>query len=299
MHRSAYPLLLATTLFWAGNAVAGKLAVGHVSPMLLTELRWLVTMMVLAVLGRRRLAADWPLLRPRLGLLLFLGLLGFTVFSVAMYCALLYTSATNVSIEQGGMPVFVFAASFMLFRTRATAGQLLGFLLSFAGVLVTATHGEMRRLLHLDVNFGDALMLLAVVAYGLYTAALRLRPQVHWMSLMTVLCLGATLGAIPFVVAEAAAGALIVPDAAGLAIVVYVAAFPSLIGQAFYIRAVSLIGANRAGLFINFLPLWGALLAVLVLGETFQPYHALALALVLAGVVLAESSGRRLAAAGS
>jgi drug/metabolite transporter (DMT)-like permease len=295
MHRKAYVYLLATMLFWAGNAVAGKLAVGHISPMLLAGLRWALVIPVLVLIGRRPLARDWPLLRKRLWLLLFLGFLGFTVFSVAMYCALLYTTATNVSIEQGGMPVFVFAASFLLFGTRTRAAQIVGFTLSFAGVAVTALHGDPGRLSSLDVNFGDALMMLAIVAYGIYTAAIKARPPVHWMSLMTVLCLGAALGAIPFVAAEAAAGKTILPDMTGVAIIVYVVAFPSLAGQALYIRAVELIGANRAGLFINFLPLWGALLSVLILGEAFEPYHALALLLVLGGVLLAEVSGRRAA----
>ena len=296
MHRKAYILLLATMLFWAGNAVAGKLAVGHVSPMLLSGLRWALVIPLLGALGHRHLAADWPVLRPRLGLLMFLGFLGFAVFSVAMYGALIYTTATNVSIEQGGMPVFVFAASFALFGTRTRPAQLVGFLLSFAGVVVTAIHGDVHRLIRLDVNFGDALMMVAVVAYGIYTAAIRARPPVHWMSLMTVLCLGASLGAIPFIVMEAVAGATILPDAFGLVIVAYVVLFPSLAGQALYIRAVGMIGANRAGLFINFLPLWGALLSVLILGESFEPYHALALLLVLGGVLLAEYSGRKAAA---
>ena len=288
MHRKAYALLLATMLFWAGNAIAGKLAIGHVSPMLLSALRWALAMVVLAAVGWRRLVADWPVLRRHFWFLMLLGLLGFTIFSVAMYGALLYTSATNVSIEQGGMPLFVFAASFALFRTRATPAQLLGFLLSFAGVAVTASNGEMRALLHLDMNFGDALMLLAIISYGIYTAALRFRPRVHWISLMTALCLGATLGAVPFMVAEAAAGALILPDPVGFAVIFYAVVFPSLLGQVFYIRAVEIIGANRAGLFINFLPLWGVVLAVLILGEAFRPYHAVALALVLGGVLLAE-----------
>lgn len=296
MHRKAYIFLLATMLFWAGNAIAGKLAVGHISPMLLSALRWALAIPILAILGRQHLAADWSRLKDRVWLLMLLGFLGFTVFSVAMYAALLYTTATNVSIEQGGMPVFVFAASFLLYGTRTSLAQMVGFVLSFAGVVVTAFHGDLGRVSDLDVNFGDALMMIAILAYGIYTAAIRERPPVHWMSLMAVLCLGATLGSIPFVLAEAAAGATILPDATGLAIIAYVVIFPSLAGQALYIRAVELIGANRAGLFINFLPLWGALLAVLILGESFEPYHALALLLVLGGVLLAEYSGRKAAA---
>lgn len=294
MSKKAYLLLLATTLFWAGNAVAGKLAVGHISPMLLNLARWALMLAILLVIGRQHLARDWPAIRSHPWFLLFAGALGFTLFSAAMYSALVYTSATNVSIEQGGVPLVVFVASYLMFGTNTTFGQIAGFLLSFAGVAVTALNGDIHDLLHLTMNFGDALMLLAVISFGLYTAMVRRKPDMHWMSLMTALCLGAVVSAIPFVAAEAAAGAMILPDYEGWLIIAYAVIFPSLLAQAFYVRAVELIGPNRAGIFLNFLPLWGALLAVVILGEAFQAYHALALVLVIAGVVLAETSGRRL-----
>lgn len=297
MHRQAYLLLLLTMLFWACNAIAGKLAIGHVSPMVLTAARWSLALLLLLVFGRKQIAKDWPLIRENMVLLFGLGALGFTVFSVALYCALLYTSAINVSIEQGGMPLFVFIGAYFLFRTRVSIPQLLGFGLSFAGVVITATHGEVARLITLDLNFGDALMLLAILAYGIYTAALRLKPDIHWMSLMAALCMGAVLSSIPFVVAEAAYGAMILPDARGWAIILFIALFPSLIAQVFYIRGVELIGANRAGLFINFLPLWGAFLSVTIIGDEFHAYHALALVMVLGGILIAEYSARKRAAA--
>jgi drug/metabolite transporter (DMT)-like permease len=293
MHKKAYLLLLATTLFWAGNAIAGKLAVGHVSPMLLNTARWGFMLAILLVVGVKHLARDWPVIRRHWWFLLFTGAVGFTGFSVAMYSALVYTSATNVSIEQGGIPLFVFLASYLLFGTRTTPGQIAGFSLSFIGVVVTATNGEVHSLLHLDMNFGDALMLLAIVAFGLYTAIVRRKPAMHWMNLMTALCIGAVLSAAPFVAAEAATGALILPDGQGWMVILYAVIFPSLVGQAFYVRAVEMIGANRAGIFINFLPVWGALLSVIILGETFHVYHAVALVMVVAGVLLAEVSGRR------
>ena len=293
MHKKAYLLLLATTLFWAGNAIAGKLAVGHVSPMLLNAARWGFMLAILLVVGRKHLVRDWPAIRRHWWFLLFTGAVGFTGFSVAMYSALVYTSATNVSIEQGGIPLFVFLASYLLFGTRTTPGQIVGFALSFVGVVVTATNGEVHSLLHLGMNFGDALMLLAIVAFGLYTAIVRRKPDMHWMSLMTALCIGAVLSAAPFVAAEAATGALILPDGQGWLVILYAVIFPSLVGQAFYVRAVEMIGSNRAGIFINFLPVWGALLSVVILGETFHVHHAVALVLVVAGVLLAEVSGRR------
>ncbi|MET3794844.1 DMT family transporter [Aquamicrobium terrae] len=293
MMQNPYVLLAATTLFWAGNAIAGKLAVGHVSPMFLTAMRWGLVLAILAIAGRREIVRDWAVLRDRKWYLLAMGAIGFTLFSVALYSALLYTSATNVSIEQGAIPLLVFILSYLLFGTRSSAAQIAGFLLSFTGIVVTATHGEVKRLLELDVNFGDALMIVAIFTYGFYTAALRRKPQLNWMSLMVALCAGAVLGALPFVWAEAAAGALILPDARGWAVIAYIVLFPSLLAQIMYIKGVELIGANRAGLFINLLPIWGALLAVTILGEDFETYHAVALALVLSGVLIAEYDGRR------
>ncbi len=293
MPKKAYLLLLATTLFWAGNAVAGKLAVGHVSPMILNLSRWGFMLAILLVIGGKHLRQDWPAIRRHWWFLLFTGAIGFTGFSVAMYSALVYTSATNVSIEQGGIPLFVFVASFLLFGTRTTIGQIAGFLLSFAGVVVTAVNGDIEALLHLTMNFGDALMLLAIVAFGLYTAIVRRKPDMHWMSLMTALCIGAVASALPFVAAEALAGDTILPDRQGWLIIAYAVILPSLLAQAFYVRAVELIGSNRAGIFINFLPVWGALLSLVILGEAFHVYHAVALSLVVAGVLLAEISGHR------
>ena len=130
MHNKAYALLALTALFWGGNAIAGKLAVGHVSPMLLTTLRWGLAMAALAVIGWPRLRADWSKVRKRLIYLTALGALGFTVF--------------NTSIEQAGMPMVIFAANFLLFRMRITWAQIVGFILSLAGVAVTASHGEAR-----------------------------------------------------------------------------------------------------------------------------------------------------------
>ena len=148
-------LLFLTSLFWGGNAVAGKLAVGHVSPMLLTAGRWGLACALLLAIGWRQFANDWPAIRPKLPLLAVLGMLGFTVFNVALYSALLFTTAINTSIEQAAIPMVIFVANFLLFRTRVATAQILGFLVSIVGVLLTASHGDPTSLLALDLNFGD------------------------------------------------------------------------------------------------------------------------------------------------
>jgi drug/metabolite transporter (DMT)-like permease len=294
MHNKAYALLALTALFWGGNAIAGKLAVGHVSPMLLTTLRWGLAMAALAAIGWPRLRADWSKVRKRLIYLTALGALGFTVFNMALYTALIYTSAINASIEQAGMPMVIFAANFLLFRLRVTWAQIAGFILSLAGVAVTASHGDPVALLSLDVNFGDALMLIGVLVYAAYTVALRFRPMIHWQSLMIMLTGTAFVTCIPFALAEFWTGNAIVPDAQGWAIVFYTVLFPSILAQIFYIRGVELIGANRASLFINLVPIFGTLLSIVILGEAFHAYHGLAIIMVLGGIWLAEHSGRKM-----
>ena len=293
MTYKAYALLALATLFWAGNSIAGKMAVGHVSPMLIVTIRWAIIMVALYVFQHKQIAEDWAVIRPRLGYLLLLGTLGFAGFSVALYYALVYTTAINGSILQGGMPLFVFLASFILHRSRVSLAQVLGFLISFVGVLAIAARGDIDNLIALDVNFGDALVIVAVLSYGIYTAALRNKPTMHWVSLMFVLCLGATLFSLPLLALEVAQGATIVPDQKGWLVICYIVIFPTLLGQVFYIRAVELIGANRSGQFANLLPIWGAVLAVVVLGEAFHFYHGVALVLILAGIALAEYSGQK------
>ncbi len=296
MHRQAYILLLLTTLFWGANAVAGKLAVGHVSPLLLNFMRWGLAFVLLYVVGRKQLAADWPAIRPKLPLLATLGAIGFTIFSVALYSALYYTSAINVSVEQAGIPMLIFMFNFLLFRLAATAGQVVGFLMSVVGVALTASHGDLASLLALDVNFGDALMVIAVLVYAYYTVALKQKPSVHWISLMTVLTGAATVSAIPFTAIELAFGRGIAPDVTGWVIILFTAIFPSILGQIFYVRGVELIGANRAGLFINLVPIFGTVLSIIILREDFHLYHAIALVLTLGGIWLAEVSGKRASA---
>ncbi len=297
MQNRAYAFLLLTMLFWGGNAVAGKLAVGHVSPMILVAIRWLLAVIILGAIGWKQVLIDWPKMRSHLFLLAVLGACGFTIFNALFYTALNHTTAINVSIEQAGMPVLIILINFLLFRLRASWLQMLGVIVTIAGVALTACHGDPRQLLALKVNLGDGLMLIAVLLYSGYTVFLRFKPDIHWKSLMLALSFFALLAALPFAIWEIASGNVIYPDIHGWAIAFYVVLFPSTTAQILFIRGNELIGANRAGLFINLVPIFGTLLSVLIVGEDFETYHAVALILVLGGIWLAEYSGRKMAAA--
>jgi drug/metabolite transporter (DMT)-like permease len=285
---NAYLLLTVTAVLWAGNAIAGRLAAGVVTPATLTFLRWVLAVALIGVLARPHLARDLATLGRHWKLLAALGGLGFAGFNLLLYEALNHTTAINVTIEQSAMPVLIMLVNFVAFRQRIGALQAIGVGATIAGVVVTATRGDPLALLATGVNRGDAIMMLAVLLYAGYAVALRFKPTVHWLSLLFAMALAALLCVTPVFLAEVAAGGFRVPSMRGWLIVLYTAIFPSLVSQLFFLRGVELIGSNRAGLFINLVPIFGALLAVLVLGEAFRAYHLVGLVLVLGGILLAE-----------
>ncbi|MBD9495019.1 MULTISPECIES: DMT family transporter [unclassified Ensifer] len=293
MNSRAYFYLCITALFWGGNSVAGKMAVGHVSPMMLTTLRWVFALIVILVLMTPQIRRDWDKIRKHWLQLLAYGAIGFTTFNALLYSALKYTSAINAVILQAGIPMLIFLFNFVLFRTKASIAQVIGFTVTLVGVLVTAAHGDVTSLLSLEFNFGDALMIAACIVYAGYTVALRYKPTMHWQSFIAAPAFGALLSAIPLLFWEIGTGTAIVPDSTGWVIVLYAAIFPSLMSQVLYVRGVEMIGANRAGLFINAIPVFGTLLSVMLIGETFHLFHLVALLLVLGGIAIAEKGRPR------
>ncbi len=293
-----YLLLVIAPLFWGGNAVAGKFATADWLPFTFTALRWMFAAVLLLPFSYPHLKRDARLIRSNLWLLLLLGAVGMAFFNLLMYLSLRYTSAVNVSILQAVMPVFIIAANFVVFRQAVGVLQCLGLSLSILGVMVTATSGNPLAFLHGDFNRGDAIMLLASAFYAAYTFGLRWRPDIHWMSFMWMIALGASLGSLPFMVWEYTHHGFSLPSAgAAWWVLLYVILFPTVVSQLAYARGVSIIGGNRAGLFINLVPIFGSFLAVLLLGETFGWYHALGLLMVVGGIMLAEYFTKRVAPA--
>ena len=295
MNLRAYVFLTITALSWGGNAVAGKMAVGHISPMLLTSIRWAMALLILTTFTLPQVRRDIKTIVRNLPLLFAYGMVGFTFFNILLYSALEFTTAINVAIEQAGMPMVIFLANFLLFRIKASFAQIAGFFLTLTGVAITASSGSLGRLIALELNRGDALMLLAVLSYGGYTVALRYKPVLHWQSMITVMAGAAFLSSLPFSAYEVVQETVIWPDMTGWLIVAFAAIFPSLVSQVLFIKSNELIGSNRAGLFINLVPIFGTLLSVMILGETLHLYHVIALVLVLGGIGLSERSKRQIA----
>ena len=281
-------LLALAALIWGGHAIIGRLAVGEIGPMTLVFLRWAVACGPIAYAARKTLRADFRALAPRWPLWAAMGALGFTAFNALFYGAAHYTSALNLSLVQACVPALVLVGAGLAFRQRASAAQALGAALTILGVAVIAAQGDWRRLADLQVNFGDALMLLASVIYAFYTLALRLRPNVSAFGFLAAMAIAAFLTSMPLFAAEAVTRGVTLPTWKGWLVLVYAALGPAFLAQVFYMRGVQLIGPSRAGVFVNLVPVFGALLAVALLGEPLQAYHLAALALVALGIVIAQ-----------
>jgi len=291
-------VLVVCNLFWGGNVVAGKAAVGHIDPYTLMVLRWTGSLLVVLPFALGPLRRDWPAMRRKWWLYLFYGAVGYATFNALCYIAAYYTSGVNIGLDQVTINIMVMLFNFALFRTRVRALQLVGVVLTIIGVGLTATHGDLARILSLDINFGDLLVLLACLAYAIYSICLRWRPQTSWLSFLLATFAGAVLASLSFQIGlgggpDRFVASLPEITPLGWAIVVYTVFLPSIVSQMLYVRGVELIGANRASLFINLIPLFGALGAVVILGERLESFHLVAGALIAAGIVLAEWSARR------
>jgi len=296
--RTAYIILTLTSLFWGGNVVAGKLAVGHIEPNALMILRWSGALLAVLPFAIGPLRRDWPKIRGNWLLYLFYGSVGFATFNVLVYVAAHFTSGVNTAIEQVAVNIFVMLLNFALFRTAVRSLQLLGVLLTIVGVALTATHGDLGRILALQVNVGDLMVIGASLAYAIYSIGLRWKPQTHWLSFFAASVTAAIVAS--FFYQQVIGGGIgaffaqlpeITPT--GWAIVAYTILFPSVCSQILYVRGVELIGSNRASLFVNLIPIFGTIGSVLVLGERLELFHLTAAGLVMIGIVLAEWSVRR------
>ncbi|HZH11488.1 MAG TPA: DMT family transporter [Microvirga sp.] len=284
----AYLLLILTTLMWGLNAIAGRLAVGEVSPMLLTCIRWAIVALILGPLVGPQVVSEWPKIGSRWLYIFLMGSAGFTTFNALFYAAAYHTTAVNLTIFQGAIPVLVLIGTIIFFRARVIPLQILGMIVTIAGVVLVSLKADIEVLKTLALNIGDVWMLIACVSYAGYTLGLRRRPPVAGLVFFTAMAGVAFLTSIPLLAMEYAQGAVQWPTPKGWLILLYIGLFPSLLSQIFFIRGVELIGPARAGLFVNLVPVFGALLAVLLLGEPFATYHALGLFLVLGGIWLAE-----------
>jgi drug/metabolite transporter (DMT)-like permease len=282
-----YLLLSLTSLFWAGNTIVGRYVVGHIPPITLACIRWGGAFLIVLPFAAPHLLRDWPTIRKHARMMVVLAFCGFAGYNALAYYGLQYTTAIHALLLLSAAPLFVALWSFMLLGDRLTPRQTGGICISLAGVLVIISQGSLALLISVSFNRGDAWLLIALVIYAYYVAALRKRPPMHPLSFLAVGMGAGALILAPAVAWELTGGKTFVLDTVSVASFVFVAIFPSLLGYLFLNRGVALIGANRAAPFIHLVPVFGSVMAVAFLGERFELYHAIGYALVLGGITVA------------
>lgn len=283
---SAYLLLSFTALFWAGNAIIARGARELVPPVALSFWRWAIALLLLLPFAWRPLRRDLPVLRRHWRILLVLGILGIGTFNTMLYSGLQTTTALNAMLLQAAQPALILLAGAALLHDRTTFRQIAGVIVSLCGVLVVLVRGDLHQLLAIRVNGGDAIIAIAVVLWAIYSVILRRRPPIHPLSFLAATMIIGVACILPLYLREVASGWLIVPTLDSALAIAYVSVLPSLAAYLFFNRAVELIGAAATGQFMNVMPLIGAGLSVLFLGEAFRLFHLAGMVLVAAGILL-------------
>lgn len=286
----AYLLLTMTALFWAGNSIVGRAARELVPPAALSFWRWVIAFCLLLPLAWLHLKRDWPVLRANWPIMVLLGTLGIGAFNTMLYTGLQTTTALNSMMLQSAQPALILMVGALVMGDRTSARQIAGVIVSLAGVLTIISRGDIGALLGLELNTGDAIIGVAVILWAIYSVFLRRRPVVHPLSFLAASIMVGIMVISPVYAHELWSGRTIVPVwESGLAIA-YVSIFPSFLAYLFFNRGVELIGSAATGQYLNVMPLMGAGLAMLFLGEELHLFHVAGLALVVAGILVAGRS---------
>ena len=283
-----YLLLSITALCWAGNAIVGRLAAGHIQPVTLSFLRWSFAFLIILPFAWKHLVRDWAAIRSRLGIMILLSITGIGAFNTLQYWALEHTQALNTLLLQSAGPLVVAVWSLLLLGVRLTLAQAAGVLLSMAGVFVILLHGDLTTLSKIDFNIGDLIFIVALAIFGIYSVLSLKRPDIHGLSFVAFTFGAGAACLIPLFIWELFARPLMQIDTANLLTLFYVAVFPSTIAYLCYNRGVQLIGANRAAPFFHVVPVFGTIMSIVFLGEHPQAFHFIGFALVLTGVFVAS-----------
>lgn len=281
-------------LFWAGNFVLARALHMEITPIALSFWRWAIALLILLPFVYSGLWRQRRLLRRHWPVLTLFAVLGITNYNTFAYLGLQHTTATNGVLLSSVTPVVIVALSFLLFRVPLRGVQVLGILLSLAGVVLIATEGRPVMLARLELNRGDLWILAASLDWALYSVFLRWRPA--GLEAKTFLAAIIAIGLLPLVGLYAwdlAAGHRFALNATNLAAIGYVALFPSVLAYVFWNRAVAEMGPNRTGQYLHLMPAFGAALAILLLGERLQAFHLVGAVMIAAGIVLATVGKER------
>jgi len=292
--KSAWTLLATANFLWAGNIILARGISGEIPPITLAWVRWTGAFLFALGFAWPHLKREWPVMLRHWPLMLLLAATGIASYNTMSYIGLNSTTALNVLLLQSAAPLIIIVWAFVIFRDVPSLRQVAGVLVSLAGVAAIAAHGSLEMLASLHVNPGDIWVMVAIVTYGVYCVVARKRPPVHPLAFLVALMGIGSLQMLPFAAWEWSHSTGIHGGWPTYLAMAYIAVLPSFVAYLLFNRGLELAGPGPAGQSMHLMPLFGSVLAVLILHEQFRAYHAVGIGLIAVGIVLASFTRMRM-----
>ena len=282
--------LVCATLFWAGNFIVGKTAsINEIPPISLNFYRWLVAWLILLPFTFRELIKKKNYILNNIGFFIVLGITAVTIFNSALFYSLKFTQVISGVLMISTVPVMIIFISSLLKIEKTNFFQIIGDGLSLTGVLFIITKADIGLLKNLDFNRGDLIMIIAMLSWATYSALLKKKKyELSQISLLQVVISFGVIFLIPLYFIDMNMGNSIKLEKPFFLTLAYVVLFPGLASFFFWIKGISIIGANRAGAFLHLMPIFGAIMAMIIFDEKFMFYHFLGAVFIIAGITLSN-----------
>ena len=286
----AYFLLVLTTIFWSGNFIVGKAAsLYQIPPFSLNFYRWFFAGLILFPFTFKELIDKKKYILKNIGFFIILGILSITIFNSIVYYSLYYTQVISGVLMISTIPVWIIFIASILNIEKTNAFQIIGVSLSLIGVIFIITKADLNLIKNLNFNKGDLSMIVAMFAWAAYSALLKKKKyEISQLALLQVVIISGLIFLVPIYFIEMNLGHLIVLGQPFYLTLSYVVIFPGLLSFFFWIKGISIIGANRAGIFLHLMPIFGAIMAMIIFDEKFMYYHLLGAIFILAGITLSN-----------
>ena len=283
-------MLVCATLFWAGNFMVGKFAfLTNIPPMSLVFYRWSLVWIILLPFTLKEIIRSKEIILKNLPLLLFLALTSVGLFNSFTYLSLVHTQVINASLFNTAIPAIIILLCFLFKIEKTNKYQILGLIISILGILSIITKLNLKIILSLNFNKGDLIMIGGVITWGLYSSFLKRKTfTLPLLTLVQVLCSLGLIFIFPQFFYEFSHGQKIDLNIDLFYILIFLALFPSIGSYYCWAGAVSIIGANRAGIFLSLIPLFSTIMAIYFYDEQFQFFHLIGAILIILGLFLSN-----------
>ena len=286
----AYVLLVLTTLFWSGNFIVGKSAsIYEIPPFSLNFYRWFFAGLILFPFTFNEILNKKNYILENIGFFIILGITSITIFNSIVYYSLYYTQVISGVLMISTIPVWIIFISTILKIEKSNIFQIFGVILSLTGVIFIITKADLRLIKNLEFNKGDLTMVIAMFAWALYSALLKKKKyEISQITLLEVVIISGLLFLVPIYILEMNLGNQIKIGKPFILTLSYVVIFPGLASFFFWIKGIGIIGANRAGVFLHLMPVFGSIMAIIFFDEKFMFYHLLGAIFIIAGITLSN-----------